>query len=90
MKCFDQFCFLPSFERTLAKVGLDEHHLEFQQVAYNFGQEKMLPFAAEWDAKEHFPGHFVKYLPSCIAYMFFRAVDVMQEAAQLGFGGKRI
>jgi alkylation response protein AidB-like acyl-CoA dehydrogenase len=50
-------------------VGLTEEQKEFYKVATDFAQEKMLPFAAEWDEKQHFP------------------VDVLRQAAELGFGG---
>lgn len=39
------------------------------ETAYNFGKEKMAPFASKWDQEHHFP------------------VDVLREAASLGFAG---
>jgi len=50
-------------------IGLAESDLQVYEMAKNFANEKMLPFAADWDRNEEFP------------------VDVLREAAQLGFGG---
>lgn len=40
-----------------------------RNMALEFQEEKLLPFANEWDKKSYFP------------------VEVMKEAAELGFGG---
>ena len=34
---------------------LSEDQLEFQAVAQDFARKELLPFAAMWDAKKHFP-----------------------------------
>ncbi|MGN6514927.1 MAG: isobutyryl-CoA dehydrogenase [Rhizomicrobium sp.] len=48
---------------------LTEDQRAIEDMARRFAAEKLAPYAAEWDATEHFP------------------VDVMREAAGLGFGG---
>lgn len=51
------------------------------ETAYNFGKEKMAPFASKWDQEHHFPG-------LCVGLLFFSlVVDVLREAASLGFAG---
>ena len=46
---------------------LTEDQRAVEETARKFAKDRLLPFAAEWDATEHFP------------------VDVMREAAALGF-----
>ena len=48
---------------------LTEDQRAVEDMARRFATEKLAPYAAEWDATEHFP------------------VDVMREAAALGFAG---
>jgi alkylation response protein AidB-like acyl-CoA dehydrogenase len=48
---------------------LNEDQRAIEDAARRFAKERLAPFAAEWDAKEHFP------------------VDVLREAAALGFAG---
>ena len=40
---------------TRAQIGLTEDQVEFQAVAQDFAEKELLPFAAEWDARKHFP-----------------------------------
>lgn len=57
-------------------------------MALQFAQEKMLPNAAKWDEEQHFPGMLCT-LPYAILNLLltFAVVDVLREAAALGFGG---
>lgn len=41
---------------NIASIGLTEEQRQIQDIAFNFAREKMLPFAAEWDQNEKFPG----------------------------------
>jgi len=36
-------------------TGLDEDGAQFHELAQNFADNEMFPFAAEWDEKSHFP-----------------------------------
>lgn len=36
-------------------LGLSSEQIEFQNMAYDFGQRELAPFAAEWDEKKIFP-----------------------------------
>jgi len=51
---------------------LNEEQKQMQEIAFNFAREKMLPFAAEWDQNEKFPG---KQLKSSILNITFDATS---------------
>jgi alkylation response protein AidB-like acyl-CoA dehydrogenase len=34
---------------------LTEEQKSIQEAAYSFAQNELFPYAAEWDAKKHFP-----------------------------------
>jgi alkylation response protein AidB-like acyl-CoA dehydrogenase len=56
-------------EWLIMDFELNEDQRAIEDAARRFAKDKLAPFAAAWDANEHFP------------------VDVMREAAALGFAG---
>ena len=48
-------CIAESAAQTSTQLGLTEDQVEFQAVAQEFAKKELLPYAAEWDARKHFP-----------------------------------
>lgn len=46
----------------VSHVDLNEDQVQMQHLAQEFGREQLLPFAAEWDEKKHFPKDVLKVM----------------------------
>jgi len=69
-------------------MGLNDQQREFQEVALNFAENEMFPYAEKWDAEQIFPKD-VKYntFAPHITRLINSNLQVLRELANLGFGG---
>ena len=48
-------CIADTTVQAGTQLGLTEDQVEFRAVAQDFARKELLPYAAEWDARKHFP-----------------------------------